>query len=141
MTLAQLRALCGDDMVGMPALRDSYEEDSFDVCEFGVRAQVAEQGLKSSLSMGLRRYRPPRSLRVRLVGQYPAMVMGDGFGGRVTVCRGPFRANTEWWHPRHSELDDGSIRDIYDVRLSCGVMYRLAHCYPQDTWWALGWYD
>ena len=140
-TLAQLKALCGDDKVGTPLLRDSYGEDGFELGHFEGRSRRVSSGGYRGLRMCLSRYRPPRPLRVRLLKQRPALVLGEGFGGRVIGCSGPFRVNTEWWRSRREELDGGSIRDIYDVQLLGGVTYRVAYCYPQQTWWALGWYD
>ena len=140
-TLAQLRALCGEGQVGRPNLKDSHEEDDFEISEFGRRPRRDQRQARRSLTVGLRRYRPPLPLRVRVVGLYPRVVIGKGFGGRVVACHGPFRTHGQWWHPRREEHNEDILRDIYDVRLASGVMYRLAHCYPRDTWWALGWYD
>ncbi len=144
LTLARLRALCGDENVGAFAVTDSYRPDRFSIQPFRPRAfaeheteQVTSKNACVAVS-ALRRYRPPLGLvmrgELRVGRRLHCVHNGCGPNGRVVRIEGPYRYSYGWW-----QGDGGFCADVYDVRLHNGGRYRVQ--YDTKSWWALGRYD
>ena len=152
-TLARLRALVGEDRVGVPVASNTYRSDVFVLAdptsEFVAReTSLVEEpsGAVSSLNgvllgLPLRRFRPALAAQVQLQAHQPAYVASSVVSGPVVESRGPFRLSGDWWdsHPWHSEQWDvllgGSARGLYRLCLNVtGVA-------PAGAWLVEGCYD
>jgi len=156
-TLARLRALVGEDRVGVPVASNTYRSDVFVLAdptsEFVAREtnRVEEPcGGVSSLNgvllgLPLRRFRPALAAQVQLKAHQPAYVASGVVSGPVVESRGPFRLSGDWWdsHPWHSEQWDvllgGSARGLYRLCLNltgvatAGVWF-VEGCYDAAVW-------
>ena len=83
----------------------------------------------------LRRYRPPRDLRVQTGLEGPVWIEGGGLRGEVVARRGPWRLSGHWW-----DLARAWDREEWDVELASGGIYRLARL-GDGSWVADGMYD
>lgn len=132
-TLARLKALLGNDRVGVPVPTDTHEPDRFTLREaFGQAIQRdAEGGV--SLGLPLRRYRPPESARVELQNTRPVAVVSCPATGAVSRQAGPYRLSGRWWDAGRWELEE------WDVELAEGGVFRLAR--RGRIWTVEGCYD
>jgi protein ImuB len=110
-----------------------------------------------SITLALRRFRPPHPATVELRSGAPAYVdCAAGPRGEITWAAGPWRSSGEWW----SAADDGSNghpraeqnaattspeigawwREEWDVRIAGGV-YRLVRKAADGAWSVDGMYD
>lgn len=94
-TLARLKAVVGDDSVGMPVSVDSHRPDVCAVAEFEENATVAP--LPIEFGLPLRRLRPPVAVTVRLFNFQPIWIDAPGWGGPVSHVAGPYRFSGDWW--------------------------------------------
>ena len=156
-TLARLRALVGEDRVGVPVASNTYRSDVFVLAdptnEFVAReTNTLEKpcgGVGSLngvlLGLPLRRFRPAVAAQVQLKAYQPAYVASGVVSGPVVECRGPFRLSGDWWdsHPWHSEQWDvllgGSARGLYRLCLNLtGVAtaggWLVEGCYDAAVW-------
>ncbi|MEO8603673.1 MAG: DNA polymerase Y family protein [bacterium] len=147
-TLARLNALCGDTVVGAPALVDTHRPESFDVQPFQVerlaatRERRAAEPTRSDV-IALRTVRPPIALEVFCRRDQPDYIRladdsapaGIGCTGRVVSIAGPWRLQAEWWRP------DLLHRDYYDAHLTDGGMYRLFFDRHVQRWFLDASYD
>ena len=148
-TLGRLAAIVGTENVGTPRHADTHRPGavvlsvpSAFVPERRVPAAPASHGPL------LRRLRPPVAVTVELTDARPSYVASvpiwSSVGGlrkdaaptiptgTVTVLRGPFRANGEWWSPESWACEE------WDVQIDVGL-YRLLHL-PKG-WFIEGIYD
>lgn len=132
-TLARLKALLGNDRVGVPVAADTHEPDRFTLREAFV--QAPRQPGKSGVSHGLplRRYRPPETVRVEVENGHPAAVVSRRATGTVARRAGPYRLSGRWWDAGRWEIEE------WDVELVEGGLYRLAR--RGRTWTVEGCYD
>lgn len=151
-TLARLRALAGQDAVGVPLLQDSHREDVVRLGDplvlFGGPAAPAPAlppgaSLLHGTPVGLplRRFRPPLPARVCLRAHQPAHVAAAGLEATVLESRGPYRLSGDWWEEaawKHEQWDvwlGGRGGGLY--RLSRHTTARAA----APDWWVEGCYD
>jgi len=128
-TLARLKALVGNDHVGIPVPADTHRPDTFTLREFfnveatsGRFTQPTDQrSLPPSLrGLPLRRCRPPCFAQVTLANALPAELHSDLASGEIINRDGPFRLSGNWWDNHRWELEE------WDVELADGSLYRLA---------------
>lgn len=153
-TLARLRALAGEDCVGVALPRNSHRPDAFELADplelFGGQSPPPAEALPAgsaslhgeSVGLPLRRFRPALAARVQVRAHQPAHVAADGLDAPVLESRGPFRLCGDWWdeqawnHEQWDVLLGGRARGLY--RLGC-------HAGPENTaprvWWVEGCYD
>lgn len=101
-TLARLRALVGENCVGMPVLQDAHRPDAFKVEPFRVTATNSE--VKHSDEAGtargsLRALRPPEPLSMTLGAKTPELFVFRAARYRVESAYGPWVASGDWWNP------------------------------------------
>ena len=128
--LARLGALVGDDRVGTPVLRDSHRPDAF-VLEKPAETVPAPAPplLHPPKGPVLRRFRPPRAVRVELAEARPIAVTGP-VTGRLRAAAGPWRVSGEWWMPGSWAVE------TWQVELAAGGLYQLAR--TAEGWWLEG---
>jgi protein ImuB len=132
-TLARIRNLVGAANVGAPELLNSYRPDNFTLV--ALTAARTEQPL-SMPKMALRRFRPPRTLQVRLnTTGVPETLLWSGEKQTVLACAGPWHASGEWWTPT------AWSRQEWDVELSGGGLFRLYLDRMMGRWFLEGSYD
>jgi protein ImuB len=132
-TLARIRNLVGAANVGAPELLNSYRPDSFTLV--ALTAARTEQPL-SMPKMALRRFRPPRTLQVRLnTGGVPETLLWSGEKQTVLACAGPWHASGEWWTPT------AWSRQEWDLELSGGGLFRIYLDRMMGRWFLEGSYD
>jgi protein ImuB len=88
----------------------------------------------------LRRFRLPIPARVTLDRGTPVRVSPSARalrGGEVVACAGPWRTSGAWWTLDGTAWD----RDLWDVELADGGVYRLAHDRAQRGWSIEGLFD
>lgn len=131
-TLARLKALLGNEHVGVPVCRDTHEPDQFEM-----RAMFAgskeDRSSSPALGLPLRRYRPSERIRVDVEDGRPVMVSFRSVDERVGQWAGPFRLSGRWW-----EASPWAVEE-WDVGLENGGRYRLAR--RGRDWTMEGCYD
>jgi protein ImuB len=158
-TLGRLRALAGNEAVGVPLLAEGHRSDVFDLGDplerFGAPIlgeplfpNGAWQTHGTAVGLPLRRFRPPVQACVHLLMHQPKHVMTKEWEAPVLECRGPYRKCGDWW------AEQAWSHEEWDVRLGgrAAGMYRLARSLPPcspplrspgsaETWWMEGCYD
>ncbi len=130
-TLARLKALVGNDHIGIPVPTDTHKPDSFALRDFFVAAVYDRRSKKCDdpaaagpplqlRGLPLRRCRPPCFAQVTLTNGLPAELHSDLASGEITHRDGPFRLSGNWWDDKRWELEE------WDVELADGSLYRLA---------------
>lgn len=154
-TLARIRALVGEDSVGVPLLKNTHRQDSFtlgDPLVIFSQPETLESDIQNrttatngtALGLPLRRFRPARKAEVKLQSHRPVHLSARHIHGPVLECRGPFRFSGDWWHkePWQTEQWDvllgGKMRGLY--RLSGHSTSQKPVPQP-STWFIDGCYD
>jgi protein ImuB len=133
-TVARVIALVGPGNLGVPVLLDSHRPGALRLEPLSaVERGQGEGGEGTRAVLALRRCRPPRPARVRLIGGRPVHLRADGLAGAIVASAGPWRSSGEWW------LDSRWVSDEWDVELADGTLGRLAH--DGSTWMLEGIYD
>lgn len=116
-TLARLKALLGNDRVGVPEIEDTHQPD-----RFYLRETFCEPREQASPMRGLplRRFRPAVSARVECVQGRPGRLDSPRISGVIADWSGPFRLSGDWWDSQRWATEE------WDVALADGGLYRLA---------------
>lgn len=127
-TLAQLKALVGEDGVGVPQPADSHEPEAFRVAEFAEAGEAVSDA--SPRGLPLRRHRRAPRITVKRVKGRPSWIEGYGL---VVDARGPFGFSGQWWE-RNWRVEE------WDVESGDGTLLRIAWR-PGGRWTVEGTYD
>ena len=141
--MARLTALMGAGRCGAAVLVDSHAPDVFLMREFRPADRVENVHL-SPLMRALRRVRPPRPVRVRVIDNRPVHVNVGGSvasGGRVVTCAGPWRTSGQWWTPAGCSGPAEWNHEEWDVALADGAVHRLHRDCAVDRWFLEGTVD
>jgi protein ImuB len=133
-TLARIRALVGDENLGVPELLDTHHPEPFRLNPFISPPHAKPEGAPHACHIAFRFYRPPLAARVGTDGARPLVLRAGHLYGKIVVASGPWRSSGDWWSEGHW------ARDEWDVALSSGGVYRLV----QDSeagWFVEGLYD
>jgi len=147
--LARLAAMCGPERVGTLAPRNSHLPDAIQLGPFNPAPAAARNGGGTAqyAQLAIRAMRPPRAAEVLWVRGAPQFVRGDGFGGRVVSCAGPWRIIDAAAFDRTVGISGGErnapggARDYYDAALEDGGVYRLFCDLSSGEWYVDGIYD
>jgi len=138
-TLAQLKALLGEDNVGHAALQDSHTSESFRLEPFRVPSDRNTSTALQKERTAARQLRPPEITSVRLDQTRP-----DEFTFReqrfaVESAYGPWMARGEWWNEMFWDMEQWDViaRAPDDSMLCCC----LAHNLQQNEWQVIALYD
>lgn len=139
-TLARLKALVGNDCVGIPLPEDTYEPDRFGMREFFEQGDALDRkssdGPRPPLQprgLPLRRYRPGERGSVVLRDGKPQTVSSRPATGEITRSAGPYRLSGTWWDVQHWEIEE------WDVELADGSLFRIAR--RGEAWTVEGCYE
>ncbi len=130
-TLARLKALFGNDAVGVPVLNDSHRPDDFHLAEnFPSTTQTAPAPILHGLP--LRRYRPAAQGTVQLANGRPTQLDSPIISGPIQQCAGPYLLSGHWWDREEWRTEE------WDVAME-GGLYRLSR--HNQRWLVEGCYE
>lgn len=135
--VAKVAALLGDDRVGSARPEDSHRHEAFAWERFDPpQAPNGEEKVTLAEPVGgLRLFRPPLAAEVRMERDRLQAIQAGGVVGWVVSYAGPWRLDVGWYGA------DTARRDLFDVELSDGAVYRLARELDSGAWLVLGRYD
>jgi protein ImuB len=141
-TLARLRALVGDDSVGMPVLQDAHRPDAFKVAPFRVPAasnDVTQVNATGTVRGALRTLRPPEPLSITLRGKVPEAFAFRTARYRVERAYGPWVASGDWWNPTLWAVQQWDViaRNSAGELLYCCITFEPI----EKIWLMAGFYD
>jgi len=120
--LNELRALCGTERVGAPAIPDDFHPDALALHPFrpghGIESPCA--GPDGPAPPALRQLRPPVPAQVRLQAGLPAEISSAVARGHVLQLAGPWRSTGGWW-----SREGRFAYDSFDIQTSDGTLIRL----------------
>jgi len=133
--VAKVAAIVGDDRLGSPVPEDSHLHEDVRLERFDPPPAEEEAAAEPAPPvLALRLFRPPLPAEVRMASGLPQAVSARGVNGWVVSLSGPWRVDVGWH-------DAPVRRDGFDVELSDGAVYRLAHDRLRGQWFLLGRYD
>jgi len=129
LTLARIRAIVGEQNVGIPQLLDTHHPEPFTLVP---GPPIPNPRPLSHSHHAFRFFRPPLPARITLDGDRPAHLSAPGIHGRILNAAGPWRTSGDWWTTTQW------ARDEWDIALSNGALYRI---YQDSNWFVEGSYD
>jgi protein ImuB len=136
LTLGRLRRLLGEQNVGVPSMRDSYNPRDF-LIDAEARPSSVDTGVDESEGgyLVLRFFEPPRPVVFRHSVDDPRYLEIDRRWQKIRRIGGPWLSSGEWWN-------DGSFwrRREMDVELVGGQVFRVVDDGCGD-FFAEGYYD
>jgi len=157
-TVARLRALVGEDCVGIPTLAQTHRPDAFilrDPVEIFSKAASKEEvqvkeatasANQSATGLPLRRFRPSLSVEVQVEKCRPQFVFSKSINGPVLESRGPYRLCGDWWERNQWSLEEwdvclgGQKRGLYRLGYRSQTAgnapgaWFLEGCYDAEVW-------
>jgi len=130
--LSRLELLAGKENVGSPRILDSHHPDPYFLKPMVIdpelrrseRSQPLLDRSESSLSLSLRRLRPPAPISIR--------------ADEIISCAGPWRSSGDWWK---ENVEERWSRDEWDVELKDGRILRIFWDQDVKEWFLEGIYD
>ncbi len=107
-TLARLRAIVGDDRVGVPVLDDTHRPASFRMDAFA-QANQERKREPGVARMAVRRLRPPVPVRVTQHDAKPAAFRDAENHYAVTAAYGPWTTSGCWWSAEQWDVEEWDI--------------------------------
>ncbi len=134
-TLGRLAALVGAENVGVIEVLDTHRPDSIRLRppRFHELSSTTTPADDFATGLALRRWRPPLTATVRMLGHHPAHLESAKVRGAIRAVLGPYRASGGWW-----ESDRWGTEE-WDVEMEDGGLYRLARV--RHEWRIEGSYD
>jgi protein ImuB len=133
-TLARIRNLVGPQNVGAPELMDTHRPDSFR--NVPLRLAPWRKAGRFSPQLVLRRFRPPRPVRVWCTGDgQPGKIISAKKEWRVVACAGPWRTSGDWWKGEPWDCEE------WDVEVSDNSLFRIHQDHQMRRWCVEGSYD
>ena len=133
-TLARLKALVGDDMVGSPILGDSNRIEAFHLEAFTVSQRPVVTDYRPR--MALRRMRPPHPVQVRLHDHKPVSFHDGKQAYSIFAAYGPWRANGNWWATEDWDREEWDVLIAQEQQA-----YLLVNDRRQKRWYLDAVYD
>ncbi|MGH9663939.1 MAG: hypothetical protein ACRD9L_05920, partial [Bryobacteraceae bacterium] len=130
-TLAKIRAMVGEERVGIPELLDTHRPGAFRMGA-GTKSPVTAP---AGGHLAVRLFRPARSAQVELVQGVPQRISAQGVHGTVVEIAGPWCTSGDWWTSTPWD------RDEWDLALSNGALYRIYRDRILAQWFLEGSYD
>jgi len=140
-TLARIRAIVGEEHVGMAKLKDTHRQDGFSMELFSVpsspvmtKTQSPKQG-----HVSVRQIRPAEIVSVQLHGRHPEKFFFRSNWYTVEHAYGPWIASGDWWVPTlwNNEQWDLIARADDGTTLYCCLLLDLTH----SSWQMVALYD
>ena len=141
-TLARIRAIVGEDHVGMAKLKDTHRQDGFSVEPFYVPSSPTKtkpQSLPKQGHVSVRQIRPAEIVPVQLRGRHPEKFFFRSNWYTVEHAYGPWIASGDWWIPTlwSNEQWDLIARADDGTTLCCCLLFDLTH----SSWQVVALYD
>jgi protein ImuB len=134
-TLARVSSLIGPARLGTPHPEDTHRPDAFQlITPTPTIAPAAAPPLHASLSLPLRRFRPPLRAGLTTTDDGKTFLWADGVHGEISFQSAPYYRDGEWW-----QADRAWSRTEWDIALSEGGLYRLIR--DGDDYFVEGEYD
>lgn len=137
--VGRVQGYLGEDCFGVPVCLPTYHPDGFRVDPPSARIPASGEGnvrFSSRFGPALRRFRPPRVVKVRCRDGRPAYCSCEEGAAPVLQCRGPFRRSGEWWEPPLAWS-----REEWDVEWPVRSSFRRLVRISRDQWEWDGLYD
>ncbi len=131
-TLARLKALLGNDAVGVPGHAPTHRPEDFELAESFDHSRPATISAPL-LGLPLRRYRPAASGTVHFENERPMAVEFAELKGVIAEWAGPYRLSGDWWDRQQWETEE------WDIAMAQGGLYRIAR--RGRTWRLEGCYE
>jgi protein ImuB len=134
-TLTRIRALVGEQNVGIPELLNTYRP-----APFQLTLRLPDTNLRRKDSrpshprIAFRYFTPPLAAQVQLGQGRPLRLAAGAIRGNVITYAGPWRSSGDWWSVNPWD------RDEWDVSLNDGSLYRIYRD-PKAAWFIEGTYD
>jgi protein ImuB len=138
-TLARIRGIVGDDNVGRPVLKDTYQPGGFSMEPFTVPAGPSPViPARQSLS-AIRKLRPADPVPVTVQGQRPKTFFFRHKHYVVEHIYGPWLISGDWWQPSLWGFEQWDlVARAQDRTLLCCCLVRDR---VEDCWQMAGLYD
>jgi protein ImuB len=138
-TLAQIRALVGEDCVGRAVLEDTHAQGAFRMEAFAVFTKDSGMAVPSGPRAVMRQLRPLESVAVTLQDRRPTGFFFRQARYTVEQSYGPWRVSGDWWSATlwGQEQWDLVARGHNGSLLSCCMMRDLM----QNVWQMAALYD
>lgn len=138
-TLAQLKALLGEDNVGQPVLQNSHAPESFRVEPFTISSGASRETIAQQQRMSARQLRPPEDISVRLNHFRPQEFVFRKHRFVIKQAYGPWASGGEWWSERIWNIEQW---DVIAQTTSQPVLYcSLTHDLLSNQWQVTALYD
>ena len=123
-TLARLRALAGENAVGIPLHANSHHPAAFRLEDplplLSTPSNPHQKPVRTN-GLPLRRFRPPVPADITLARHVPVHLRSNAFSGPILETRGPFRMSGDWWDAQSWETEEwdillgGAARGLYRI--------------------------
>ncbi len=108
--LSRLRNVVGEGRVGAPELKNTHQEDAFGMASFHPHEHESTHVASCpDTRIVLRRFRPQEPVRVRLVGERPAVLLWAGKRFAIAEALGPWQSSGGWWTREQWATDEWDV--------------------------------
>jgi protein ImuB len=134
MTLSRLRAMVGENNVGVPELIDSHHPHPFRLVPFSIpQPHAASREQSDVFVLSLRYCHPPIESTLVIEENRPVEIADDEVTRKVINTAGPWRLSGDWWNDNEWE------REEWDLGLVDGTVCRVARI--GERWFLEGIFD
>ncbi|MEP7270689.1 MAG: DNA polymerase Y family protein [Acidobacteriota bacterium] len=134
MTLSRLRAMVGENNVGIPELIDSHHPRPFRLVPFSTpQTDDTPRIQATTFVLSMRNYHPPIESALVIEGSRPVKLVAGEMTRKVINAAGPWRLSGDWWNSTDWE------REEWDLGLGDGTVCRVARV--EGRWLLEGVYD
>jgi protein ImuB len=138
-TLAQLKALLGEQNVGRPILLDSHARESYQVEPFAILPNGCASAIAQRQQPSTRQLRPPQTISISLQDSQPRIFSFSEQRFVVQHAYGPWAAGGEWWNEERWNIEQW---DVIAKTSAGSVLYCcLAHDRLRNQWQITALYD
>lgn len=133
-TLARLRAMVGENNVGIPELIDSHHPQPFRLVPFSTpQTDDLPSKQPGPFVLSIRHCHPPIQSTLIMNESTPVKLISGEINRRVVNAAGPWMLSGDWWN------SDNWEREEWDLGLGDGMVCRVARV--GDQWFLEGVYD
>jgi protein ImuB len=138
-TLARIRGIVGDENVGRPVLKDTYQPEGFSMEPFTVPSGPPSVLPTSQSRSAMRKLRPVDPITVTVQGQRPKAFFFRQKRYVVEHTYGPWLISGDWWQPSLWGFEQWDlVARAEDSTLLCCCLMRDR---IEDCWKMAGLYD
>jgi protein ImuB len=134
-TLTRIRALVGENNVGVPELVNTHRPAPFQLAPRQPDTNLRRKDSPPPTPrIAFRYFSPPVAAQVELDQGRPLRLAAGAIRGNIITYAGPWRTSGDWWSSNPWD------RDEWDVSLNDGSLYRIYRD-PKAAWFIEGTYD